>query len=302
MFHKPNPIESLDNLRNRVDRLLRAPTRQSSRSAQLSLGLPATSSQQVDIDLPTKTISGFLDFVADAMPEGELYLFGGVLRDLALFGRKGFNSDIDLVVEGDWHNCISYFNSLGAKRNKFGGFRLQVSGWPVDIWNAKETWAIQQGIVEYEDITSLTRTTVLNWDAILMNWRTGSFLCRPHYLRDINERLLDIVLDRNPNPLGMAVRVFRHLCIKDARKITISAAEYLARCTNKYSFNKLQEAEIRSYGNSAIDMATYKFFEFLRKHDELEMRERFAAATDQLSRDHVIISAKQFGWSFDNHQ
>ncbi len=127
-------------------------------------------------------IAEFLDFITAALPDGDVYLFGGVLRDLALLGNKGFDSDIDLVVEGNWHDCARYLESYGAAKNKFGGFRLSVDGWPIDIWNARETWAIKQGLVEYRSIFSLTETTVLNWDAILMNWRTRLFIHRPNYL------------------------------------------------------------------------------------------------------------------------
>ena len=71
-------------------------------------------------------------------------------------------------------------------------------------------------------IASLTETTVLNWDAILMNWRNRTFVCRNDYLSSLRTRVLDVVLQQNPNPLAMAVRVFRHLSIKDARQVTMS--------------------------------------------------------------------------------
>ncbi len=73
----------------------------------------------------------------------------------------------------------------------------------------------KQGFTPYIRIASLTETTVLNWDAILMNWRTGAFVCREGYLEDLRERRFDVVLVTNPNPLGMTVRVFRHLCSKE---------------------------------------------------------------------------------------
>jgi hypothetical protein len=230
-------------------------------------------------------LAEFLDFITDAMPEGDVYLFGGILRDLALLGRSGFNSDIDAVVEGDWANCVRYLDSLGARKNKFGGYRLVVAGWPVDIWNAKETWAIRHGFVQYKGIASLTETTVLNWDAILMNWRTRSFIYRPYYLEHMHARLLDIVLEENPNPLGMAVRVFRHLCLKDARQLSTKAAQYLAKCAKTYDFNTLKKQELSSYGNSVIEPAVYRLFEHLKDYESMGVRRGFGIASEVLKRE-----------------
>lgn len=285
LLHKPQPVDSIENLRARVDRLFRTQTKRSRGRSQLSLDFLPTSSPERTIDHPGKNIAEFLDFISDALPDGDVYLFGGILRDMALLGRSGFNSDIDLVLEGSWYNCVAYLESLGAHKNKFGGYRLEVAGWPIDIWSAKETWAIKQGLVPYKGIASLTETTVLNWDAILMNWRTRSFVCREDYLESIKSRVLDIVLEENPNPLGMAVRVFRHLCLKDARKITPSAAEYLGNCTRTFSFDEIKNGEIRSYGNSVIEPAVYRLFEHFKEYEDINIHCRFSIASDILEKE-----------------
>jgi len=223
------------------------------------------------------------------MPDGDVYLFGGVLRDLALLGRRGFNSDIDLVVEGNWSNFVSYLESLKAYRNKFGGYRLTIGGWPIDIWNARETWAIKQGLVPYKGIASLTNTTVLNWDAILMSWRTRSFIHRKNYFEEINLRALDIVLEQNPNPLGMAVRVFRHLCLKDARKLTPSAAKYLANCARTYSFADLKKAELSSYPYPIIKQTLYNFFKHIDASTNKSIKHQFGIASSLFEQTQLVL-------------
>lgn len=281
---KPQPVGTVKNLRERVERLVREPIENFNKTDQLSFDIPYAKNK-VLIDLPNKSISGFLDFITSAIPDGDVYLFGGVLRDLALLGRKGFNSDIDLVVEGDWTQFVSYLDSLKAYKNKFGGYRLTVGGWPVDIWSARETWAIKEGIVQYKGIASLTETTVLNWDAILMNWRTKNFIYREKYFEEMNSRVLDIVLESNPSPLGMVVRVFRHLCFKEAKKITKRAASYLANSTKRYSFEEIKNAELRSYNNTLIKPSYYSFFEKIDLSDGLDLEEQFSIASDILMRE-----------------
>lgn len=284
---KPNPVSSIENLRSRIDRLFRPTIKRSRRPSQLDLDFPFEQKSKVAFNYPSQNITEFLNFITDAMPDGDVYLFGGVLRDIALLGRRGFNSDIDVVVEGDWSNCVTYLESFGARRNKFGGYRLEVAGWPIDIWNAKETWAIKQGLVDYKGIASLTETTVLNWDAILMNWRTRAFIYRNNYLEEMKSRVLDVVLEKNPDPLGMAVRVFRHLCSKDAKKITSSALIYLANCTEAYSFNVIKNREIHSYGNTLINPNVYSFFSHLKlkEKSDLDMQSRISVASDILKKE-----------------
>lgn len=260
-----NTVKSAENLRTRVDYLFKEPPGKIDKkhAHQLSLDLLLNTNRVNNIEVPNQSIKGFLDFVSDAMPDGDVYLFGGLLRDLALSGRKGFNSDIDLVVEGDWSHLVTHLQYLKAHKNKFGGYRLTLGGWPIDIWNAKDTWAIKKGLIPYKGISSLINTTVLNWDAILMNWRTREFIYRKNYFEEIDSRTLDIVLEENPNPLGMAVRVFRHLCLKDAKKLSSSAARYLAHCTKTYSFKNIINAELKSYGNTIVKRPVYDFFDHI---------------------------------------
>ena len=257
---KLQPVKSAENLRERVVRFFCNPGKNSSTSLQLDLELSSTGDLAVDIDAPANNVKEFIDFISDSIPSGGVYLFGGILRDLALLGKRGFDSDIDLVVEGDWGHLVKYLEHMNAHKNKFGGYRLSVAGWPIDIWNAEETWAIKQKLVPYLGISSLTETTVLNWDAILMNWRTREFICREKYFEEINLGVLDVVLEENPNPLGMAVRVFRHAFLKEAKKLTPMAIKYLVKCANKYTFEQLRDAELKSYRNTVIQRSRVNFF------------------------------------------
>ena len=227
------------------------------------------------IDAPTSSMYEFLDYLCDVLPTGELYLFGGVLRDLAMFGRRGFASDFDLVVEGDWAHLTKYLERLEASRNRFGGYRLYVDRWPIDIWEARETWAIRERLVRYRGIESLTKTTILNWDAILLNWRTREVVCRPDYFFEIQQHLMDIVLTENPNPLGAAVRAFRHLCSKDAEKLTVAAAKYLGCAAKRHSPEFIVRAEIASYRNRVIDPTVLRFFEHLDTSSTTVMHRQF---------------------------
>jgi hypothetical protein len=209
---------------------------------------------------PNNDVVEALDFISSAIPNGRLYLFGGIVRDLALFGKRGFNSDIDLVADGDWEVIIPFIENLGAIRNKFGGYRFNINSYDIDIWGAKQTWAIKQGHVSYNGISSLLDTTVLNWDAIVMNWDTKQFIHKKEYFDDLINRHLEIVLEFNPNPLGMFVRVLRHLIQKNAESISFESVECLHKLASQFGFEELHYSELKSYGDAMISENTYLDF------------------------------------------
>ena len=62
-----------------------------------------------------------------------------------------------------------------------------------------------------------------------MNWDTKQFIHKKEYFDDLINRHLEIVLEFNPNPLGMFVRVLRHLIQKNAESISF---ESLNACTS----------------------------------------------------------------------
>lgn len=260
MYPRFNPVLKTDDLRRRLQRLLASESPRVPALSQPDLFISNQDVASLDGAVAANSVADLLDFLAEVMSDGELYIFGGVLRDLALFGKSGFKSDLDLVVEGDWSNLTAFFDHLGVPRNKFGGYRFAFEDWLVDIWNAEETWAIKQGFVKYDGIYSLTETTVLNWDAILMNWRTKSFIHPPKYFEGVRDQIMHVVLKENPNPLGMAVRVLRHLCHKNARSLSVPTAEYLMAVTSQYTYNELHMAERSSYGLTYISKDMYQLF------------------------------------------
>lgn len=142
---------------------------------------------------------------------GEVVIFGGMLRDLSLLGNDGFDSDIDLVIDTDNEDELDAFlQSWKPVQNKFGGYRLKLSRWEVDIWSLKSTWAFKKGYVEDGSFADLCKTTFFDWDGIVYNVGDGSILAVDGYLDHINTGLLDINLENNPNPMGNIVKAFRY--------------------------------------------------------------------------------------------
>ncbi len=283
----------MEHLRRRVEHYFFGKSKKALPDTQLNLDMFEAEFQTDEKPRLSDNPAFFIDFLSSILPEGNVYLFGGILRDLALYGKRGFSSDIDLVVDKDWRRCQSYLETIGAAKNKFGGYRLYIGKQPIDIWAAEETWAIRSGYIEYAGISSLTETTVLNWDAILMNWRSKLFICQPNYLEELRSQVLDIVLEENPNPKGMAVRVFRHFCLKDPAQLTVKAAKYLARCADQYTYKELQDYEINSYGNSFIEKTIYLIFKEMNDFKGLSDSERYNSAINRVENSGLTLSLMQ---------
>lgn len=236
--------------------------RQKHNVGQIDLALPGLPPRCNDkpIVTPFNNLREFMEFMTSTLPAGDIYIFGGMLRDFALFGKSGFNSDIDIVVDGSWDVAYPTLLKLGAKRNKFGGLRFEHGKIPIDIWLAKDTWAVRNGYVKYDGILSLLETTFINWDSILMNWRTKSFFYRKDYFEDINARYMDVVLEYNPNPLGMFVRILRYIILKEAQRVSFAVSKYLSKSANIYSYDAVRSAELSSYGECCVHQKIYEAF------------------------------------------
>lgn len=287
-----NPVKNARLLSDRIVRFFesteidRISSSTNSTNAQLALDQVKIAEDFIlGVPTPDEDLREFIEQVTFCLPLAEVYLFGGIIRDLALFGRKGFSSDVDLVVDGKLDGIEDFLYKHGAKKNKFGGYRLEVGRdtetksfskcWEVDIWEAKNTWAIKQGHVSYVDITSLLQTTITNWDSVLMDWRTKEVITSENYFDDIKELYLDIILANNPNKLGMAVRVFRYLTIKKAKKFSYEVLRYLVAVSSCYSYEQLLTAENNSYRENSISIEMYKFFSSFQEVDQSSLLEKF---------------------------
>ena len=202
----------------------------------------------------------------------EVYLFGGVLRDIALYGIRGLESDIDLVYEGTVREVDLSAEGFKVDKTMFGGFRAKTLHWVVDFWDAERTWALRNHIVEYQRIESLLKTTITNWESILYSVSDDRLLCDTNYFKDLNSGYLHVVLDSNPNPLGMSVKLIRTYAHKGVTELSTQAASCIEQALDRYSFDELSSYEQAHFRQGYIDQAVYDELnnsQSIRIHDML---------------------------------
>jgi len=195
---------------------------------------------------PSSERAEVLDEIKDLFVEGEVFAFGGVPRDVALYGVDQFSSDIDLVYLGDKEYFSSSISNKASK-NRFGGYRFRKGIWDVDIWHAEDTWAFRSKKVKYRNVKSLLDTTITNWDSILYSLYDGRVICKPNYFSDLTAGYLDVVLWDNPNILGAIVRILRCFILKEAYQFSPKAIALLADFLMTTSNSELTQQEKKSY-------------------------------------------------------
>ena len=197
------------------------------------------------------------------------YLFGGIIRDIAFDGileRDGVMSDIDVVCWGRNNfvdRLVKYCTGYeDIRRNKFGGYRISTRHWKVDVWDIRSTWAFRTGQISYQGPESILKTTITNWESILVRLdrahvNRGSVICDDNYFRDIARGYLDVVLEVNPNPIGMYVRILRAHASGRVLRLSRRAADLLRQAMSVHSFEDFSSYESGHYGHCLIERRSF---------------------------------------------
>ena len=109
-------------------------------------------------------------------------IIGGLGRDFAFRGKRGFHSDVDIVIDAPACAVQRLANTLGATRNRFGGFIYKDTRWKIDFWALETTWAAQNGHVTVSCIEDVASGTFFDCDAILYDLRQRKVHARDEYL------------------------------------------------------------------------------------------------------------------------
>lgn len=189
----------------------------------------------------------------------DVYIFGGLLRDVALGDAVNFSSDIDLVFTNVLGDVDNWLDGWSPQKNKFGGRRIVFDRWIIDVWKCEDTWAFKHGSVPFEGVKSLLDTTITNWDAVLYQWSNKKLIYKDEYLRDLQDGFLDVILNKNPNRSGMYAKILRCYLDKHARLLSPEAADLILSAISESSFEDIYRYEMQSYGKSYISKSAFYY-------------------------------------------
>lgn len=189
--------------------------------------------------------------------QNNVFVFGGMIRDIGLFSVDRFDSDIDLVFSGselDLYEALSKLDVGKVTSNKFGGNRLNLDIWDVDIWCDKHTWAFEEKHIEFKSIMDLLDTTLMSWDSALYNIRTQQLLVKDDYLDNLRKRHLDLVLEQTPNEIGAFVRLLRTILNKDVQSVSQRILNSINSYYSKFDVHEVIEYEMESFKSNTLSI------------------------------------------------
>ena len=192
------------------------------------------------------------DMVREFQKFGPVMVIGGLIRDLTLHSNLEFRSDVDLVVDPrELAMFESYINARGGIRNRFGGYSWSSSHWRVDVWALRGTWAHQAGHVRVEEFRDLLNVTFFDCDAVLYDLQSKRLVARSRYFDNLQDRIVEVNLLPNPNPLGNAVRALRYAVTKEFRWGP-RLARFVAQQIEKYDWQEVSDREEMAFGTTHI--------------------------------------------------
>lgn len=129
----------------------------------------------------------------------EVYIFSGIIRDYFL--NIDSIRDLDIVIgkEIDFELVSTYvFPDINVMKNSFGGYKININGFRIDIWTIDNTWGI---INERKSATkhSLINSAFFNFSAILYDLNVEEFYFDNSFVCFLKNEEIDIVYEKNPN-------------------------------------------------------------------------------------------------------
>ena len=182
--------------------------------------------------------------------EWKAVLFGGVPRDLVLYGPSKRPRDVDIVVDCPFQELSSALASYAVQRTRFGGFKIAFGKWSFDIWSLRNTWAFANGYMD-PTFDNLPKTTFFNVEAIAAQFNTSPRKRRSLYSFGFSEAISSRVLDINfePNPFPQLC-IIRGLVTAARHRFLLSPrlANYILEQASRTKIADIMYAQFAHYG------------------------------------------------------
>lgn len=197
------------------------------------------------------------------LPFDRLAVIGGMVRDLARAGKRGFKSDIDLVIDAPVEDVERLAARLRATPNRFGGYSYATDRWRVDFWALRSTWAFREGYAKVDRLEDLTGCTFFDWDAVLYDVHLRQVVCDTDYLDRLRTGKIEINLLPTPSINGNLLRAVRRVLLWDLEPGP-RLHSFIMQHLNEASFKEIARTDRALHKHSFI--SDFAGVEPLREH------------------------------------
>ena len=185
------------------------------------------------------------------------YLCGGAVRDI-LLNSNNIPRDLDIIIGYVSKEKLETFFSGRIKgKTSFGGLKLQIKDWPIDIWSLEDIWAIKDGTVAWNGFSVYPEITFLNIDAIAIQLfsrrRQKREIYSKGFFEAISTKTIEINFEENPAPAKCIVRALQ---IANKYKFAIGPklAGYMVAHVSQMEIEELAKIYQRRYIEARISV------------------------------------------------
>ena len=174
---------------------------------------------------------------------GEAFLFGGAPRDVMFLGARVVN-DLDIFVSGSIREERLRQLSGGVHRTNFGGYRFEVEGFEIDVWELGRSYAFRMDSDSYVSVKNLLRAVCFSTDALAVSLANGRILSTKAFDFSFVQGMIDFVVPPAEFDPLVATRIAR-LSLKLGLDLTPVVANYFERTIQQHGVEGVLDAEVR---------------------------------------------------------
>jgi hypothetical protein len=211
-------------------------------------------------------------------------LFGGLIRDLMVFGIRRYPRDVDVVLSNATTDQLLNEDSFqDFKLNRFGGVHVNINRWSFDVWPLDKTWRFTVDDSLIATPANLPRTTFLDVEAIAVTLNGPHRIGRIYsvgFFQAIKKQCIDINYEENPFPSLCAVRSII-IAWKLNYRLSRKLACYFVDVVAEQGAPELVFAQDRHYQKV-----------LLRESDISDLKNYFEQACDSVDQDQITLPNK----------
>lgn len=181
---------------------------------------------------------------------GEAFLFGGAVRD-TMFGSRSFG-DLDIFVSGPINEELISRLAKSSRRTNFGGFRLVVGKFDVDIWELPKSYAFRIDRGRAISVDSLLSTVCFSTDAVAISLQTAKIRADKRFRRSLETNTLSFVQKPLASEVLQAVRIAR-MVVKLGIRPDREVSRYFLDAVRQFGADVLLGAEAKWKGRRVLD-------------------------------------------------
>jgi hypothetical protein len=199
-------------------------------------------------------------FIEEVNKTSDTYIFSGVIRDYFL-KYKGVIRDLDIVFKSiDNSKLNEILHQYNHRKNSFGGYKIEIGDLNIDFWSVDNTWGLNfSSYLDLDRYQYLPKTSFFNFSSIIFDLKKRVFIASPDFLKFLETREIDYVLEENPQPVLCMINTiyyYRKYNLKVSKKLKL----YYVKRFKKYSENDYNEAQLKHFNEVLFSYQLLKVY------------------------------------------